>query len=168
MLAWVAPVVDALPLAPAVRRWAGIFLLLAPVAVLLALAMRWSRPAPPPLAIAYQRQTWVRQSRAAAGQRGYDAGNWNASVSVDENENAIRHYVRDAVRDSAFNARLQPPVSVSVRLTEPNGDGVFETRWAASGDLLAWSIEGVNKPTGRDVLPDAFSQLAQTAITDFL
>jgi hypothetical protein len=136
-----APILAALPPNPKLQRVAGYLLLLAPLALVLGLLVRWTRPAPPPLAIEYSRASWIDVTRTAAKRLGFDAASWDGSVQVDQDEEAVR---RDAARGGIgpFRARLHPPLTVRVELHQPGGERKFDAHFAPSGDLVSWSLHG--------------------------
>ncbi len=110
--------------------------------------LRWIRPAPPPLAIALNREQFIEHSRSAAHSAGFDASQWAAAVQIEQDENAVRNF-SGSRPGNPLRARLQPPASVIVRLRAPNSDGVFETHLGPSGDLLAWSSNNLPGQSGK-------------------
>jgi hypothetical protein len=141
-----APILEALPPNVKLRQIAAYLLLFAPLAMILGLLLRWTQPAPPPLAIQYDREGWIDLGRASAGRFGIDTSSWNAGVEVDHkeddhNEGQVRRYASRGAR-SQLRERLHPPMTVRLRLHEPGGKREFEVHFAPSGDLVSWSMRG--------------------------
>ena len=118
-----------------------IALLLAPLALAAGLALRWTRPAPPPLAVACSHVQFVQRARGAALAAGVNGSGWTPSFKLHQNEGAVRRAARGA---DSLDARLKPLASITVTLKDPDSDKSFEARFNQAGDLLSWSTHGMN------------------------
>ena len=119
-----------------------LLVLLAPVALLAGLALRWTRQAPPSLAVTSDRAQFIELARKAATMRGINATGWRSSITVPRDDNVVRASAYASQIDE-LRARLSPPGTIRVRLHPPSDDAQFEARLSPSGDLDGWSESGI-------------------------
>ncbi len=141
--------------------------LLAPLALIAGLALRWTRPAPYPLAIDAGRDQFIERSRTAGTDLGVNLTNWTPSLRVEQKQGAVRRY-SGSLADLELRPRLQPAVTIFITWQQPEEDGKFESRFAPTGDLLGWSLTGLNGPAPPQLPPDQASHAAQQAASHWL
>lgn len=128
---------------------------LSPLALIAGIVLRFTHPAPPPVALTLGHSGFERQARNELRTLGWDATGWRGSLDVEQNAPRTRGYASG--QGSLVRRTLDPPVIVTVHLHEPGGEGSADVKLGSSGALVGWSVD--NMPNVPEPRPDPESQI---------